>query len=91
MTEEAVRYIVARRAAEAGVVDVTPHDFRRGLISDLLDDGVDLATVQRMARHASPSTTVRYDRRGERTKRDAARRARVPFEPTTSRRRPRAQ
>jgi hypothetical protein len=32
---------------------------------------------------------VRYDRRGERVKRDAARKARVPFVPTMKRSRPR--
>jgi site-specific recombinase XerD len=79
ITERAIAYIVVARAAECGVADVSPHDLRRSLTSDLLDEGVDLATVQRVARHASPATTVRYDRRSERTKRDAARRARVLF------------
>lgn len=79
LTARAVAYIVVERATAGGVVDVSPHDLRRSLISDLLDDGVDLAAVQRVARHASPATTARYDRRGERTKREAARRVRVPF------------
>src|SRR5262249_7444466 len=47
LTARAIAYIVEQRAAEAGVVDVSPHDLRRSLISDLLDEGVDLATVQR--------------------------------------------
>lgn len=79
LTDKAVRYIVQARAQKAGVADVSPHDFRRSSISDLLDQGVDLSTVQKMAGHADPKTTARYDRRGERTRRDAASRLHVPF------------
>jgi integrase len=38
-----------------------------------------LATVQALLGHASPATTARYDRRGERAVREAAGRVHVPF------------
>ena len=71
LTDQAVLTIMRSRADKAGIAHFTPHDFRRTFISDLLDRGVDIATVQQLAGHADPSTTVRYDRRGEATKRRA--------------------
>lgn len=55
------RYIYER----AGVDRFSAHDLRRSFISYLLDAGVDLATAQRLAGHASPVTTAAYDRRPE--------------------------
>jgi integrase/recombinase XerD len=71
MTPQAILLILQKRAKEAGVESFTPHDFRRTFCSDLLDAGVDIVTVQKLAGHASPVTTARYDRRGEETKRKA--------------------
>lgn len=71
MTEDGVLKIVQRRAFLAGVESFSPHDFRRTFCSDLLDAGVDIVTVQKLAGHASPVTTAKYDRRGEETKRRA--------------------
>ncbi len=65
LTPAAVRAILRRRCAEAGIPAANPHDLRRTMISHLLDAGVDLATAARAAGHASVQTTARYDRRGD--------------------------
>jgi integrase len=71
MNSDAVWRILQKRAEQAGVESFSPHDFRRTFCSDLLDAGVDIVTVQKLAGHASPVTTAKYDRRGEETKRRA--------------------
>jgi site-specific recombinase XerD len=71
LTSQAVLFILQKRGEEAGVAAFSTHDFRRTFISDLLDAGVDLVTVQRLAGHSDPSTSSRYDRRPEVVKRRA--------------------
>jgi integrase len=71
LTSQAVLFILQKRGEEAHVADFSTHDFRRTFISDLLDAGVDLVTVQRLAGHSDPSTSSRYDRRPEAVKRRA--------------------
>jgi site-specific recombinase XerD len=72
MTPQTIAALLERRRLQAGLaLKVNPHDLRRTLIGDLLDDGVDLVTAQAIAGHAHPGTTSKYDRRGLDTRRDA--------------------
>jgi integrase len=79
MTDQSVLSILDRIRRKAKVRPFSPHDLRRSFISDLLDRGADIATVQRMAGHANIQTTARYDRRGEEAQRKAAELLYVPF------------
>lgn len=78
MRGESIAYILRRRQEETGVDSFSPHDLRRSTVTHLLDAGVDVFTVQNLAGHADASTTARYDRRGERAKRRAATRLKIP-------------
>jgi integrase len=60
-----------RELGRLAKVKFSPHDLRRTYISTALDV-TDLATAQKLAGHADPRTTVRYDRRPEAVRRDAA-------------------
>ena len=71
MRGESVAYILRRRQEESGTEAFSPHDLRRSTVTHMLDAGVDMFTVQRLAGHADASTTARYDRRGEAAKRRA--------------------
>jgi site-specific recombinase XerD len=79
LSGQAVYWIIKSRANKACISDISPHDFRRTFVSDLLDAGVDLSTVQRLAGHAKQDTTARYDRRGEGTLRSGAELLSIPF------------
>jgi site-specific recombinase XerD len=82
ITDDALAKILARRSLQAGVIQaMTWHDFRRTFAGNLLDSGIDLATVQRLLGHSSPVTTSNYDRRGEAAKQRAIRNITIPFWP----------
>ena len=79
MSAQAIYDVLLRRAAEAGISkSLTPHDFRRTFISNGLDVA-DAVTVAKLAGHSNVTTTMRYDRRGDRAKRKAAASLHFPY------------
>lgn len=79
LNTQAIYDIMRHRAKQAGVKEFSPHDLRRTFAGEMLDAGVDIATVQKMMGHANVSTTAGYDRRGERAKADAAKKLHYPY------------
>ncbi len=70
--------MLQHRAKLTQLESFSPHDLRRTFCSDLLDAGIDIVTVQKLADHSSPATTAKYDRRGEDVKRLAVERLSIP-------------
>lgn len=80
MSDQAIYHIIDKRAKQAGLANkTTPHDMRRTFVSDLLDSGVDLATVSKMAGHDDTNTTKRYDRRSSKVMQEAVEKLDVPY------------
>ena len=63
--------LMKRRLKDAGLpAHLSPHSFRVTTITDLLEQGVPLEDVQRLAGHSDPRTTRLYDRRDRRITRN---------------------
>lgn len=81
LTDQAVMFVLQKRARSTNVDPFSPHDFRRTFISDLLESGADVITVSRLVGHSNPNTTAKYDMRGEAAKQKAVARLKVPYRP----------
>ncbi len=79
LSPQSIYDILAKRAAQAGIEDISPHDLRRTFVSDLLDANVDVVTVSHLAGHQNVTTTARYDRRTEQAKVKAVELLSVPY------------
>jgi len=71
LSARAIGYIIDERREQAGLPRLATHDFRRTFIGDFLDAGGDLVQAQKLAGHASATTTAAYDRRPGRALRKA--------------------
>lgn len=77
LTDQAVYYILDKRAESAGMKGFSPHDLRRTYASWLLEKNVDLLTVRDMMGHMNITTTQQYDRRGEDRLKEASQKLRL--------------
>lgn len=76
---DAMRQVQDKREDQAKIPHITLHDWRRTFAGDLLDRGVDLATVADLMGHEDTNTTRKYDRRGDDRKRQAVKGLFVPY------------
>jgi integrase/recombinase XerD len=75
LSSDGVYYALGALATRAKVTRCSPHDGRRTYLSELLDV-TDMRTVAALGGHSDLNQTARYDRRGERTRREAVNRLR---------------
>ena len=79
LSAQAVMLRLRFLAKRAKVGRLSPHDLRRSFVGELLEAGADMSMVQKLAGHADPATTARYDRRPEDAKRRTAGLLHVPY------------
>lgn len=79
MSGAAIYNIIRQRCKQAEVESYTPHDFRRTLISNLLDQQVDISLVSKIVGHSSAAMTAKYDRRDNEKMRAAIAKIQTPF------------
>jgi len=79
MSGQAIYVMLIKRGRQAGIKFFSPHDLRRTFVSRLLESGVDISTVSKMAGHASVTTTAKYDKRPEAVKYEAAKLLHVSY------------
>lgn len=78
LSARAIGYLLNERRGQAGLPRLSTHDFRRTFIGDFIDAGGDLVQAQKLAGHASATTTASYDRRPGRALRTAVDRLSLP-------------
>lgn len=78
ISTQSLMQMLEKRKEQAGITDLTWHDFRRSFAGNLLES-TDIATVQKLMGHSSPITTSRYDKRGEETRKKAVQGLHVPY------------
>lgn len=67
LTTNGIAHIFRELSTRANVRAFSPHDLRRTFITQLLEENIDLNTVRLAAGHSDISTTIRYDKRNERS------------------------
>ncbi|PCH58858.1 MAG: hypothetical protein COC14_00045 [Burkholderiaceae bacterium] len=72
LSDQAIYNVVKKRQIEAGISEISPHDFRKTFISTILEETGDLRMAQALAGHSDPKTTANYDRREIKEMRKAA-------------------
>jgi integrase/recombinase XerD len=80
LSEQAIYNAILKRARQAGIANLSPHNLRKSTATDLLERGADIGIVQELLGHASINTTKIYDRRGENAQRHAAKLLSLPYE-----------
>jgi len=72
LSDQTIYNVVKKRQKEAGITNISPHDFRKTFISTILEETGDLRMAQALAGHSDPKTTANYDRREIKEMRKAA-------------------